>query len=386
MIKVLNLAKVLKEIGLRVESNLVKDLLKLGAPLVDFVPLSSNEPIGYPTEEDEDGNPIEKEVEKVERRKGILRDQSQRGLLYNEEEDLNNWFESIKCLGDNIFLIPFDRTDVNRNGSVLDGIGAIFGNYNPKNYVSLKEKINIIANPDSYGDLGTLKEVFPSLWNDIKAKLDSKGLDESDVAYVLYNQETNPGRLAGFQKEPFYFAHDLGHADFDSADGNLDFKDIIQSFMKEIGSLYITDEEEDEEEEIEEEEEDPYENYPGLRNSLKKNKNSAYSEFFRKHERDEDYIQNYFSDFFNTTSGEGDLYGDIFAEATHGRLEIEVPGKLYLDRTYHLPEDKVSEANKIVEKTKRKLMEHIGSDYEGKTLHKGPFSHWKGSVILYDIL
>lgn len=358
------LAKALDELGLEKEALRIYDLFKSAVPLVDFVPLSKWEPRGHPEEEDEEGNPIEREVEKIDRRKGILRSNRDR-FNRDEREDLSNWFDSVKCLGDNIILIPFDREDVERNRDLLDGMGSIFWEWHPKDYISFKNKKSMIYDSNNTGDLDTLKEVFPSLWADIERVLISKDLNENEVVYMFYNQQTNPGRLESFSKDPFYFAHDLGHADFDSSDSSGEFKGIINEFLKEIGKLYVLESFDEDEGE--------------------KNVETAYEEISEKEESDPDYLQNYIDNFFNTTSGYEDLYGDVFAEATSGRLDIDIPDTLYLNKRYELLDENKEKAKSVAEKYKGLIMKYVNSKHGTGDFGSGPFSHFAGSVVLNDI-
>ena len=119
------LAKSLSNLGLQIESGLVRSLIKSAAPpLEGFVSLHPYEPVNLygddeeENEEDEDGNPVKRKEtkwEKMRRKRRIER--SQRRTFNSEAEEdseMNAWYKSLSSMGDSVILIPFDRTEIDK--------------------------------------------------------------------------------------------------------------------------------------------------------------------------------------------------------------------------------------------------------------------------------
>lgn len=368
MNKLISLAKALSDLGFKSYSDSLYQLLKSAAPpLEGFVSLHPDEPIGGVEEEDEEGSPVERRLQRMNRRKSILRDRRTRRNFRSEEEekkDLDSWYASLSSLGDSVILIPFDRTEVDNNEMILYGMASIFGlsHHNIKNYVDLKDKVYLLGGSNfKQGDLETLKITFPSLWADIQAILSSRGLKEEEVVYMLYNQETNPGRLAGFSKDPFYLGHDIGHSVFDSEDSDWEFKSMLNSFISNMFSLYVTEADEE----------------------LGGGVESAFSEI--ESEDDESILQAHLGEFFNISSGPEDSYGDVFAAAASGTLKVNIPEYLYLNREYNLPAENKPKAEEIANKVINDLKTYMNSHQQYGTKGSGPLSYYAGYVVLQDI-
>jgi len=374
MTKLSLLLSVLNSLGFAKESGWLKSIIKSAAPpLEGFVPLDLYEPTGGSGwEEDKDGIPQERKLDRPKRRTRILRDKRNRGVPpRNEEEEraeVDEWYSALKSLGDSVILIPFDRTEVDGNEEILYGMSSIFGIGPVANYQKLKDKVFLIGGSNfKEGDRGTLKEVFPSLWADIQDILSSKGLEEEDVIYMFYNQETNPGRLAGFSKNPAYFGHDLGHADFDSEDSDGEFKMILCDFIRKAFKLYVPDDEgEGSEVEVEEGTTD----------------RSAGREI---DEEDLESSQKYLEEFFDTKNGRYDSFGDVFAAVASGEIRVVIPNDLYLSDSYHLPPESRGAAEALGKEVVERLKTYMNSNHSYGTFGYGPFSHLAGSVVLQDI-
>lgn len=299
------------------------------------------------------------------RRERIIQRSRRRTFNSQAEEDseMNAWYKSLSELGDSVILIPFNRTEVEKNEDVLNGLAEIFGIRPVRNYLDLKEQVYLIGGShSSLGDVAKLKTIFPSLWSDIQAVLSSKGLDEEDVVYMLYNQESapKPERLAGFSKDPFYLGHDIGHSVFDSLDSDGEFKGMLSDFMEKIFSLYISEEESEE----------------GFANASDEITNSDDQESF---------IQEHLEDFFNVTSEPNDTYGDVFAGAANGTISIDIPNNLYLSNDYYLPPDKRAEAEALGAAIIKRLKDYMNSNQQYGTKGSGALSHLVGYVVLQDI-
>ena len=122
------LKKILGGMGLReAENHLDRLIKKLAIPLEGFVPLSPYETMGYElTSEDKDGNIIITEPPKLNRPNTILRGEKGRGSFTEDPNELSRWYNSIKNLGDSIILIPFDKTELDKNKDILYGLAQIF--------------------------------------------------------------------------------------------------------------------------------------------------------------------------------------------------------------------------------------------------------------------
>lgn len=372
MKKLISLTKSLSNLGFHVESSLVRSLIKSAAPPMEgFVPLNPNETVNLNgDEEDEEGNPVERKLEKMRRRRRIERSRDGRRDFNSETEEkseMDAWYKSLSGMGDSVILIPFDRTEVDNNEEILMGLGSIFGVGFVKNYIELKDKVHLMGDSNfKQGDVDILKTTFPSLWADIQAILSSKGLEEEQAVYMLYNQESNPGRLAGFSKNPFYLGHDLGHSVFDSLDDGDDweFKGMLSDFMEKILSLYIREEESDEESEEE------------LTKASDEITNSSDPE---------DLIQQHLEDFFNVTSDPSDTFADVFANTADGSIRISIPNYVYLAEDYYLPPEKRAEAESLGAGIIERLKTYMNSNQQYGTYGSGPLSSFAGSVVLQDL-
>lgn len=386
MIKdLVSVANKLDSIGLTKEADFLDNLiLKIAAPpMIDVFPLDKNEPTAS-YEQDEDGNFIEDEdgnfivsnnIPRVTRNKRILRDersrealelQMMRSKLPKEElesAELEEWYKSISALGDNVILIPFDKSEIDKNYEVLNGIASIFNlGFEPNNYKELFNKINLLSYTRyTQGDLDKLKEIFPSLWADISETLRNKKLEEEDVVYVLYNQETSPIR-PGFRKDPEYNAHDYGHAVFDSEDGDPEFKYKVALLMRNISELYTY-------------------------NLSEKEDHQALSETFNS--EDEDEVQPLAMEFFPNNGNPQDIFADIFGEFVSGRLRLEtiiIPEEIIIyGKSYFISDDKIDLAKSIFQNFIADIKKYINPNVEYGTFAPGPLSHLAGSVVLQDV-
>ncbi len=371
MNKIIILAKTLSSLGHHTESSL---LLKIAAPpLEGVVPLDKwEQPYFGPT--DEEGNPIGRTFDRIKRRKGILRDKRERERLKykmegspdpieeQEEAELGKWYDAIKEIGDSVILIPFDKEDLDKNGFALQGLARVFGGFHPMNYKEFHEKANMLYGSHKQGDLDILKSKFPALWADISAVLSEKGLSESDVVFMLYNQENSPvERLAGFTRDPFYFGHDMGHNVFDSEDGDWEFKGILHEFISGMYRLYMSEvDEESGEESV-----------------------SAYTEI---EDEEEDKMMEAIGNFFHNPSGPQDSYGDVFGAAASGKLDVEIPDGIWnLEGSYSLPPENKAKAEELKSGVIQKIKAYMNSNHQYGTRGSGPLSYFAGSVVLNDI-
>jgi hypothetical protein len=211
------------------------------------------------------------------------------------------------------------------------------------------------------GSLETFKSLFPALWADIEESLVEKGLDEEEVVYMLYNQESSP-RLPGFTKNPFFFGHDMGHNIFDSEDSDEEFKVILNKFVMDIFNLYLSEEED--------------------------GKTSA-ADAMDKYDSDEALMAE-LHNFFDNPSGSQDAYGDVFAVAAKGELNIDIPRYITVDTInvyseYYLPEENRSKAEALASKVKDDINKYLNSNYNSDSRGPGPLQYFKGSVILNDV-
>jgi len=372
MNKLISLAKVLSRLGLLTESGALSDLFKQASPppLEGVVPLDKWEQPNFGSEEDDEGNPIERSFDRIKRRKRILRDRRERERLKHkmeknpdpieeqEEAELGKWYDAIKEVGDSVILIPFDRQDLDNNDDALMGLGSVFG-FHPRNYKEFHEKANMLYGNYKQGDVDTLKSVFPSLWADISAVLSEKGLAESDVVFMLYNQENSPvERLAGFTRDPFFFGHDLGHNVFDSEGGDWEFKGILHEFISGMYELYMSEEEGEE--------------------SV-----SAYTEIEGE---EEEKMMAAIENFFHNPSGPEDSYGDVFAAAASGNLDVDVPDGIWnLEGSYSLPPENRAKAEALKDGVIQKIKSYMNSNHQHGTKGSGPLSYFAGSVVLNDV-
>jgi len=366
LFKLKKLSKVLSSLGMS-EAQTLKNLFKVATPLEGYFPVRKNEPVDLDYEEEEqevyneetgEYEMVEKppfEYNKLQRPLGIKRDSRER-VYTSEEDDAGNWFDSVKFLRDKIILIPFDWDDLDYD--ILSAFGKIFGAPYTDNYLKLKEKISYFSGISSYkeGDRDILKAVFPALWSDISSLLDSKGIRQEEAIYVLYNQTNTPGRLSEFSKNPHYFAHDLGHINFDTEDSDPYFKMILTNCML---------------------------------NVLKNYKNDDGESAESKLGEDEDEITMIAHEFFGPvlessyTFG-NDVPGDIFAAVTSGKIYSEVPDYVSVsgEGDFNLKDGSEGVVKAELERCIEEMKKYISGDESDST---GPFSNLSGSVILYDL-
>lgn len=380
------LKKILGGMGLReAENHLDRLIKKLAIPLEGFVPLSPYETMKYElTSEDEDGNIIITEPPKLNRPNTILRDKGSRGRFAEDPNELSRWYDSIKNLGDSVILIPFDKTELDKNSEILYGLAQIFGMDPPKDYRKLFDHSNLLSGfRDREGDLDTLKGVFPSLWNDISGVLQSKNLEEDEVVYMFYNQENSPIR-PGFTKDPFYFAHDLGHSAFDSEDSDFEFKGILRMFLLSVLKLYTVDKEIY----VDQTGREVGEDTEG--SSQKIITKSALDEIDEEAlDEDERYAAEYLAEFFDVTSTQEDIFGDIFADAASGRLTFDdgkIPSYIYIKgKEYDLKPKNRGEASRLLQLCIDRINAYINPKGAQGGFSPGPFSHLRGKVVLQDV-
>ena len=376
MNKLISLAKVLSRLGLLTESRALSGLAKRASPppLEGVVPLDKWEQPYFGGEEDEEGNPVERPVDRIKRQKKILRDKRNREALKKdvklsplpieeqEEAELGEWYKAISAIGDSVILIPFDREDLEKNDEAIMGLGLVFG-FHPRDYEELHKKVNMLSGSYREGNVDTFKSVFPALWADIQDILNDKKLSEDNVVFMLYDQQNSPvKRLEGFTKDPFYFGHDMGHNIFDSEDSDWEFKGIVNTFISNMYRLYMT--EEDEESGVE-----PTSAYKEIEDTLD----------------DDSVMMAQIGNFFGNYSGKEDSYGDVFQSAASGNLAVEVPDYLSLDEWYVLPEKNKVEAESLKNGVIESLKTYMNSNQKYGTKGSGPLAYFAGSVILNDI-
>ncbi len=257
------------------------------------------------TEVDESEDPVQTTSEKIPRSKKILRDKRSREALQmqmqrrnlpieeQEEAEVEEWYKSIRNLGDSVILIPFDKEDLDKNDEALLALGAVFG-ISPDNYEDFFEKVNMLYGRYKTGSVETFKLLFPALWSDIEEVLSKKDLNENDVVFMLYNQANSP-RLPNFTKDPSFFGHDIGHNVFDSDDSDWEYKGILNNFIANMYDLYLSKPDEDSGEEA----------------------TSAVNELG---DQEEDTMMYQLGNFFDNPSGPGDSYADVFSSVARGEL------------------------------------------------------------------
>lgn len=362
-----NLFIALKSIGSS-ESKSVLMLIKKSTPLEGYFPVRKNEPVNqyYEDNEEEIYNEetgeyemVERapfEYDKVERPIGIKRDSRDR-VNTSEEEDIGNWFDSIKFLRDKVILIPFDWDDL--DGDIIFGFGRIFGTPEVYDYIKLKNYASYFGGMSQYkeGDRDMLKNIFPAIWSDVSSLLNSKGIREEKAIYVLYNQKNTTGRLSEFSKNPHYFAHDLGHLDFDTEDSDAQFKIILANCMVNVLKNYI--------------------------NNDGDSADSAFDDYFEE-------ITIIAHEFFGPVlessyeSGANDVPGDIFAAVTSGKIFLQVPDYIETPNNdeFTLKDGAEGIVKAELERCIQEMKKYVSGDESDQ---RGPFSHLSGSVILYDL-
>lgn len=372
--KLLKVANHLDDLGLTAEADALDGIIsKIAGPLIGHHPLDPNEPRGYPVEYDDAGEEIRRDpIREIKRRKSILRDKRERERLKyqmsrsrlpieeQEEAEVDRWYDSVKNLGDNIILIPFDKEEVDKNDEILEGMAAIFGMGYARNYLDLYNRANMQSGSSSYnsGNLEVLKEVFPALWSDIQGTLSAKGLDEGDAVYMFYNQDNSPVRSL-FTKDPEYFGHDMGHNVFDTESYDSTFKDILKDFLQDLLKLYVTD------------------------------SGKAVSEKFLDSIYNDSGSGEYLCDIFGNPSGPEDIYGDVFGQAAAGNLDFNsenVPKSFWIKgEDYNLLPEKAQEASSLLEGCIKQLNDYVNPNHQYGTYAPGPLAEFAGSVVLNDV-
>ena len=369
-----NLVKIanrLDGLGLTKEADLLDSIIrKLAAPpLEDIFPMNKWEPVN--TEVDEWGDPVQTTSEKIPRSKKILRDKRSREALEmqmqrrnlpieeQEEAEVEEWYKSIRNLGDSVILIPFDKEDLDRNYEALLALGSVFG-ASPDNYKDFFEKVNMLTGRFKTGSVETFKFLFPALWSDIEEVLSKKDLNENDVVFMLYNQ-TNSPRLPNFTKDPSFFGHDIGHNVFDSEDSDWEFKGILNNFISNMYDLYLSEPDEDSGEEA----------------------TSAVNELG---DQEEDTMMYQLGNFFDNPSGPGDSYADVFSSVARGELAVDLPNAItHFDTQYYLPTENRAKAKALVAKVIEDLKKYLNSNYQNSPRGEGPLSYFRGHVVLNDV-
>jgi hypothetical protein len=367
LFKLKKLSKVLSLLGMS-EAQTLKNLFKVATPLEAYVPIKKREPVNEDYEEKEkevyneetgEYEMVEKppfEWNKVERPLGIKRDSRQR-VYTSEEDDVANWFDSLKFLRDKIILIPFDWDDLDYG--MISAIGRIFGTPYIDDYMELKRYISYLDGRDSYkeGNRDILKNIFPALWSDISSLLNSKGISEEDVVYVFYNQKNTPGRLEQFSKDDRYLSHDLFHLIADTEDSDEKFRLILNNCMFNVLKNYVNDDGKSADIEFDE---DDFE-VPIIAH-----------EFFGP-VKEVSYI-----------SGNNDVPADIFAAVTSGKIFIKVPDSIDTPDNYdfNLKDGSEGIVRAELEKCMKEMKGYVSGDEKNSS---GPLSRLAGSVILHDL-
>lgn len=283
----------------------------------------------------------------------VQRDSRER-QKYGDEESLRSdqdaWQKSIKMLGDSIVLIPFDYKELSSDD--LRGIAEVFGVTikDDLSWKSLSSEAQLLTAKNGIGsgnngNVEIFKIKFPKVWNRISAKLSENNLAEGDVIFMLYNQDYMPGDLEGFEKTPFYFAHDIGHSIFDDFNigdrSGYKFMDLIGNFINNFCKFYSNEFDE------------------SLCNFVDKD-------------------SNYFlQQIFNSRSGGDDSFMDIFAEVAAGTFEINIPDTIeYDDYDFLFDESKSSEAEEMISELKNNL---------NLLMKKGFLSKYKGKIVIQEI-
>jgi len=368
----------LDSLGLTREADLLDQILrKLAVPIEDIVEMRKDEPLGYELSRGKylSSGP----ASRLERKRNVLRDirgretlksqmeQSELPLAEQEAAELGEWYGSLKELGDSIILIPFDRSQISKNKKTLLGLAAIFEVGASLSYKKLYSKINLFSGSENRkGDLQILKEIFPSLWMEISDILKSKKLDEKNVIYMFYNQENSPERGL-FTRNPFYLAHDLGHSIFDSLDGKKRFIRILDNFLMKVLDLYISD--------------DPYISDEDNKTLLEAIEESKVIDTFTS--------EIYLAKFFPAVSDVDDIYGDIFAYATSGKLEsqkINIPYSINLEGTeYKINSDSRDKISNLIKECINNIKNYINPNVDQGTFAPGPLAHLTGFVVFQDL-
>lgn len=374
--KLLKVANHLDSLGLTAEADALDSIIfKIAAPpLRGVLALDTYEPVGYPAEYDDEGEEVRRidPLREIKRRKSILRDKRERERLKREmswsrlpieeqeETEVKEWYDAVKNFGDNIILIPFDKDDVDKNYEVLNGMAAIFGLGDARNYLELYKKVNMQSGNSSYtsGSLEVLSQVFPALWADIQGVLSANKIDQNDAIFMFYNQDTSPDRPL-FTKDPKFFAHDMGHNVFDTENYDTTFKDILKNFLRDLLKLYLDE------------------------------SKKPISEYIIDTASDESNAGEYLSYIFGNPSGPNDIFGDIFGLAAGGRLVFmpeNIPGNFWIeDNDYTLPPEKIQEAKSLLKECVKELNDYVNPNHEYGTHAPGPLAEFAGHVVLNDV-
>lgn len=395
--KIDDLSKILLQIGNKKEAILIGSL-KIATPLEGYFPINKKEPFRMmpdPYEEDEENeddiNKDEKENEiekKVDRPVGILRNIPGGRNHENPIDDEDNWYDSIKMLKNKIILIPVDVSDIKSNPGLMESLAQIWGMEYDKKFL---QKIGLFDNfsDEKLGDRQVLKNNFPSLWSDISNLLNNKGISENEAIYMFYNQESvGMERLNLFARDPHYFAHDLGHIDFDfSEDMVSEFKEHVESFVSNVLKLYKTNKEDDMDDE---DTEDNVENDIGDENILD-DEDASDNSALNAINDDSDLLTYNAGHFFGpirySSLEQNDVLGDIFAAVMNDKIQTYIPDSIGLhgvsgNEDYFIKEEDIPKAQEMVESCLAKLKRYVYGN-EDKTIRSGPFYFMEGYVVWY---
>jgi len=328
-------------------------LLKKAVPLIDSVSLPSYE-----------GDEPQRDVFKIP---------------YYPKED---WYNALSAMGSNAILIPFSANNIDED--ILQRLFYIWSERGD-NYMTLKDNVSFMGDLFSdrkSGDLDNLKEAFPDLWNKISQKLNEMNLDESEVTYILYNEDNSPPRSFFIpEKSPRYLAHDIGHLEIDFSE-SYGFESMLRDFLEEAAKFYI---EENFMESISEDDSEqlsiPFPNQNNIEEL--KEQNSLYSELKGSDEyMPNEHTEEIIADFFEVYSSGTDHIADVFSIALSGNLRNEYsrPDMIfYKTKNYVFDNSKENEMNQLEQTMINNIMKYVENN------DTGPLAHNKGSVLLYDL-
>ena len=126
-----------------------------------------------------------------------------------ESYNYEDYFDSLKNLRSNVYLVSFDFKNAPLN--ILRKIGYIFRipHYSVKSYYDLIHN-NLAAK--KLGELRVFKLQFPKIYSLIEADADSKGIDPDEAFVIFFNKgEEVTEDLQDVLRNPYYFGHDVGH-------------------------------------------------------------------------------------------------------------------------------------------------------------------------------
>lgn len=331
--KLLDLNKIIVSLGAYKEANYIYNLIKKSTPLLDIVKL-------YDEKEESDFS-----------------------LFENQEA----WSGSIKRIGPNVVVIPFDENklsdkDKKRIMKTWEFVGD--------NFQDFKNRTSLVSPPSEFQmeksnkltPISKLQAYLPDLWKKIKASLGN--LDAEEAVYILYNVKSIMPELAAMQfaKTPRYLAHDLGHWTYDLSrkdksspdwtdqdqknfDSRTFFKKKVNEFMKNISKFYVD-----------------------TNGASPKLDDRNLGLFFK-----------------NIISPEDDRYSDLFANAIseEGIQDTYInPEKIvFKNKEYRLITDNLLSEKESLEKKFFKEITRYVSDPKD-----GPLSDAYGQVIFYDVL